>query len=101
MKVISLLVVKVSAIITANLAFVWAIVEFALYLAKDKEFNWWSVWAFAISVIVAIALVIATAVSQFKKRNSFLADNKQRRKTNKKSRYEARMDEIAQKRVRM
>lgn len=99
MKVISLLVAKVLAIITANVAFVWAIIEFILYLVKDKEFNWWSVWAFVISVVVAIVLVIIASVMAVKNRNSAMADFKQRRTTGKKSRFQERLEEMEQKRA--
>ena len=99
MKVISLLVAKVLAVIAANVAFVWAIIEFILYLAKDKVFNWWSVWAFVISVVVAIALVIIAAVCQVKERNSALAKFKQRRYKMPKSRFQQRLEEMEQKRA--
>lgn len=99
MKVISLLVAKVLAVIAANIAFVWAVIEFILYLAKDKVFNWWSVWAFVISVVVAIALVIIAAVWQVKERNSALTKFKKRRTTGKKSRYQERLEEMEQKRA--
>lgn len=99
MKVISLLVAKVLAVIAANVAFVWAIIEFILYLAKDKVFNWWSVWAFVISVVVAIALVIIAAVWQVKERNRAWDDMKQRRTTGKKSRFQERLEEMQRQRA--
>lgn len=99
MKVISLLVAKVLAVIAANVAFVWAIIEFILYLAKDKVFNWWSVWAFVISVVVAIALVIIAAVWQVKERNRAWDDMKQRRATGKKSRFQERLEEMQRQRA--
>jgi hypothetical protein len=45
MKEISLLVAQVLAVTAARLSFFWAIIEFALYLLKDKVFNRWSVWS--------------------------------------------------------
>ena len=33
---------------------IWAIIEFILYLAEDIPFNWWSIYTYIISLIVAI-----------------------------------------------
>lgn len=99
MKVISLIVAQVLAVITANVAFVWGIIEFILYLAKDKEFNWWSVGAFVISTVIAIVLTIITAVAKVKQRNLAWDDMKQRRTTGKKSSFQERLEEMAQQRA--
>ena len=32
---------------------IWVVVEFTLYLVKDKEFNWWSIWAIPILTIAS------------------------------------------------
>ena len=61
MKVISLVVVQVLAVIGANVGFFWACIEFILYLAKDKEFNWLSVWLFVLSTILAFGSVLYVA----------------------------------------
>lgn len=76
MKVISLMVAQVLSVIIANATFVWAIIEFILFLAKDKEFNWWSVWFFVISAVVAIILTIIAVVTKAKQRNRMLVDMK-------------------------
>ncbi len=76
MKVISLMVAQVLTVIIANATFVWAIIEFILFLAKDKEFNWWSVWFFVISAVVAIILTIIAVVTKAKQRNRMLVDMK-------------------------
>ena len=55
MKIIILLIVQRIAAVAANITFIWGIVEIALYLVKDKEFNWWSVWSFIISAVVTLA----------------------------------------------
>ena len=94
MKVISLLVAQVLAVITANVAFVWAIIEFILYLAKDKVFNWWSVWAFVISVVVAIVVSIFALVAKTKARNKAWEEMKQRRPERKKSKFQERLEQM-------
>jgi phosphotransferase system glucose/maltose/N-acetylglucosamine-specific IIC component len=99
MKVVSLLVAQVLAVITANVAFVWGIIEFILYLAKDKEFNWWSVWAFVISAVIAIAITIIAAVAKVKQRNRAWDDMKQRRTTGKRSRFQERLEEMQRQRA--
>lgn len=94
MKVIGLLAVKLLAIIAANLAFVWTIVEFILYLAKDRKFNWWSVRAFAISVVVAIALVLIASVWKVKEDIRSSAEYKRHLDKKPKSRWQQRLDEL-------
>lgn len=94
-KAISLLGAKVLAVMSANVAFVWIIIEFILYLAKDKVFNWWSVWSFVISVVVAIAVVIILAVWQVKEQNMI----KQKRDKIPKSRFQQRLEKMEQKRA--
>lgn len=90
MKVISLIV----AVIIANVAFVWAIIEFILFLVKDKEFNWWSVWIFVISAVVAIILNIIVVVTKVKQRNRTRVDMKQHQVTEKKSKFQERLEEM-------
>jgi high-affinity Fe2+/Pb2+ permease len=92
MKVISLLVVKVLAVIVANLAFFWAIIEFILYLVKDKVFNWWSVWTFCISVAVALVVVAYGGIYAIKNRNKALNSLKKMREDKPKSRFQQKLD---------
>lgn len=41
---------------------VWAIVEFILYLVKDKIFNWWSVWSILLCAGLALFIFILSIV---------------------------------------
>ena len=60
MKRIVLILANILLVIIINISFVWAIIDFILYLAKDKPFNWVSVLVFIASfVIIIIELVIA------------------------------------------
>lgn len=94
MKAISLIVVKVLAVISANVAFLWALIEFIIYLVKDTPFNWWSVWAFIISVVVAITVAIYGAVYSSKIARSEMA---KMRTGMKKSKWAQRIEEMQQK----
>lgn len=44
------------------ISFIWAIVEFILYLVKDKEFNWWSVWCIIIFSVLSILFFILSTI---------------------------------------
>ena len=79
MKTLTLFAVKFLAVLSANASFIWAIIEFILYLVKDKEFNWWSVWTFLISVATGIiSLLLLIAIEPRKKT---FADNFSRLKS--------------------
>lgn len=58
MKHIILLILTIVSYIGIGISMVWAIVEFILYLVKDKEFNWWSVWLTIIFIVTAITSAI-------------------------------------------
>lgn len=94
MRTISLLIVKVLAVIVANISFLWVIIEFILYLVKDKSFNWWSVYTFIISVVVALAIVIYASVVKVKASKKRLNDliGKPR-----KSKFQQKLDEAMSK----
>jgi hypothetical protein len=51
------LILAYIATISANICFVWAGVEFILYLVKDHVFNWWSIWGFLLSIVVTLICV--------------------------------------------
>ena len=70
MKIISLLIIQWIAVVSANIAFLWAIIEFILYLVKDKSFNWWSVWYFIISVVIALVCLVFALVVKSKHRTT-------------------------------
>lgn len=45
------LIVTLFLLLSTQMAFVWMIVEFFLYLFKDNPFCWWSVVVFVLSII--------------------------------------------------
>lgn len=92
MKIISLLIIQVVAVIAANVTFFWGVVEFILYLAKDKSFNWWSVWGFIISTIVALICAIVAIGIKAKTRKTSIDSGCF------KSRFQQRLEEMEQKR---
>ena len=92
MKKNSLLVVKVLAVIVSNLSFFWAIIEFLLYLFKDKVFNWWSVWVFSISIVVALSLIVYGYLCAIKNSNELLDSFNKRRDEMPKSMFKRRLD---------
>ena len=70
MKTIALLVSTWISAIAANIFGIWAIVEFILYLVKDKYFNWLSVWLFGISVVLIIVFMVLSLIVNGKARTS-------------------------------
>jgi len=77
MKTITTMIIMIISYIGCAVTPIWAIVEFILYLVKDREFNWWSVWTFIISIIVAIVSVTIMAsikskinIGDFKRKTS-------------------------------
>lgn len=48
------------------LCFIWGIVEFCLYLFKNHEFNWWSLYSWIISALLAVIFLFATALTKDK-----------------------------------
>jgi phosphotransferase system glucose/maltose/N-acetylglucosamine-specific IIC component len=45
---------------------IWAIIEFILYLVKDRVFNWWSVWAILICIGVGVISFLFTVIFSVK-----------------------------------
>lgn len=62
MKKLVLAILGVTAYLGATASGIWAIVEFVLYLVKDKEFNWWSVWMILICGVSALVFLVMSAV---------------------------------------
>jgi hypothetical protein len=53
MKAIIISLITVFCYFLMSLSVIWAIIEFILYLVKDRQFNWWSVIAVVIFGILA------------------------------------------------
>ncbi len=82
--------VKLIALTSLKITALWSAIEFVIYLFKDIPFNWWSLWGFIISVIVANAsLFIQDYISRRDTKQEL--DNIQ--KPPKKSRFQERLDE--------
>ncbi len=62
MKVILTTILATLAHLGSVVSCIWAIVEFILYLVKDKVFNWWSVWMILICVGLAVAMSLLSVV---------------------------------------
>lgn len=62
MKLIVSTILLYLSVIAANVATIWAIVEFILYLFKDHLFNWWSLWAFIISTVLSFMFAVLSAM---------------------------------------
>lgn len=97
MKYIITLIGSVIAYLSAAGLGIWVIVEFILYLVKDRPFNWWSLWSLIICIIVIlIALIILAMIvtSQGKTNTSgFDATNPKR------SKFQQRLDEMEKERI--
>jgi phosphotransferase system glucose/maltose/N-acetylglucosamine-specific IIC component len=62
MKSVSVILMAVIAYFGTTVSCIWSVVEFILYLAKDKEFNWWSVYSIFICLFTALLLVIISFI---------------------------------------
>lgn len=95
MKVVSTTILAVLAYLGSAVSCIWAIVEFILYLVKDKVFNWWSVWMILICGGLALVMFIFSAVFTVKARNESVKNF-----TGKKSRFQERLEQMAEERKR-
>lgn len=77
--------------IGAILSVIWAVVEFILYLAKDKVFNWWCIWTLIICVLLPIVVSVITLLKTVKN-NSFSSPGK-------KSAFQMKLEEEMKKRL--
>ena len=87
--------------IACAVSVIWIIVEFLIYLVKDKPFNWWSVWAMLISGFLTFAFFILTAVLAHKankKEIERLAGLGRNENGIKKSSFQTKLEEMAQRR---
>lgn len=57
------LIVTLILLLATQMTFVWMIVEFFLYLFKDRSFCWWSVIVFTVSVIAYFWHLIAAFIT--------------------------------------
>jgi phosphotransferase system glucose/maltose/N-acetylglucosamine-specific IIC component len=94
MKIIFTLLLQIIAYAGSVVSSIWAIVEFILYLVKDKAFNWWSVWMILICIGAGIVLFFFNLFFMIKQRS------KESKTENRfgKSRFQQRLEEMAEKR---
>ena len=87
--------------IACAISVIWIIVEFLIYLVKDKPFNWWSVWAMLISGFLAFAFFILTAMYAHKEKKKIIekfAANGRDENGIKKSSFQTKLEEMSQRR---
>jgi len=68
--------------------FIWAIVEFIIYLVKDKPFNWLSLWICGASVVIALVSFVLGVVYEAK------TDSNLKISKSKPSKFQQRLDEM-------
>jgi len=71
----------------------WSLIEFILYLVKDKPFNWDSIYTIAWCIVIVILFFILGTFSEAKEEQ----DNKRMDKfyPKKKSNFQERLDRMA------
>lgn len=75
---------------------IWTIVEFIIYLVKDHQFNWWSLWTLIISICTLIVSMVATLIfaALQKKNASSFPTSDTRPHFVKKSKFQLRLEEM-------
>jgi uncharacterized membrane protein YbhN (UPF0104 family) len=96
MKILSLSIIALVSYLAACASCIWALVEFILYLVKDRPFNWWSVWTIIICGVFALVMVVIYAVVAAKENKRDLKKFQTRRKSN----FEERLEKMAEERNR-
>ncbi len=97
-KQIAFTVTAFLAYLGATVSCIWAMVEFILYLVKDKPFNWWSIWSILICSCAAIALFIIGAVMSTKTKYNVRKSAPITDAIFKKSRFQDRLEEMERQR---
>lgn len=92
-KAVILFLIELAAVIGSVVSFVWAIVEFIIYLVKDLPFHWRSVYCFIACVVIAVVTVIYSGYLSTKKGAEFKTPYKNN------SKFKQRMEEIEVKRL--
>lgn len=90
MKIILTGLITLTSYFGITFSCIWAMVEFLLYLVKDKPFNWWSVWSILICIVVVFLGSILTL---------FLAAKEEHdTKISEKSSFQIKIEEMQAKR---
>lgn len=85
--------IELFAVIGSIVSFVWAIVEFIIYLVKDLPFHWRSVYCFIICLVILIVTVVYSGYLSAKKGSDFKTPYKNN------SKFKQRLDEMEAKRL--
>jgi len=93
MKIINLLIIQWIAVTSAKLTFLWVIIEFILYLVKDKPFNWLSIWLLSLSMLIILISILFTAITKFKMSNKSIKPNH-----NTNGKFQERLNEMTEQR---
>ena len=88
MKIIITALAVITAVIS-KLSWIWPLIEFCLYLFKDKEFNFFSLWFMLISWIVAVVFILLAAFMNAKSSESKF-----------KSSFQSRLEQMAKQRTK-
>jgi uncharacterized membrane protein len=94
MKVVLTSLLALIAYVGSTISCIWSLVEFILYLVKDKPFNWWSVWSILIFIGLGLIMLIHLFTKSIKNRNKSVEDFNLKRK----SKFQERLDEMEKKR---
>lgn len=93
MKYIVTYLLAVIFYLASSICSIWALIEFIIYLVKDKEFNWWGVQGMFIFLAAAIGMSILAFIIKVKNPKPTKS-----RTPLKKSKWQQRMDEIQKQR---
>jgi hypothetical protein len=75
---------------------VWIIVEFLIYLVKDKPFNWMSLWCFLALAGSSVIFLISSFVLSHKSKIEEIEENKENKRPT--SRFQQRLAEMEKQR---
>ena len=89
MKTVTFITLSTCSYVVSALSIIWTNVEFILYLVKDKEFNWWSVWLIPIGFFAAVLFAAIGA--------AMAAKQKHEERQVFKSSFQKRMEELKKK----
>lgn len=54
------IIITIVVVYAPYFTFVWMVISFILYLAKDIPFAWWSVFAYLVSKFIKVFLFLST-----------------------------------------
>lgn len=98
MRIIMYILAALSAI-GAIVSWVWTVVEFIIFIAKDYKFNWWSLLTFIICVVFFALFLIISLILKVEKTDKQAEEAAFGKQPSKyKSVFEARLEAMAKQR---